>query len=226
MEMYSNDDDELEQFMMLFAQASQLSSAEEVRRLNKKRSGTRLDAPAVPRIRKTVTQVYRELGKHYFRRAFRMSYSTFGRLYRLLENDLKRETGTKRFESDYVERSTNGPILLTVRLASAIRFFAGGEAYDIAVMFGISHTSVFDSVAFVVNAINKCKEMNISFPTDHARQRENARGFRSKSDVGFDRVVGCIDGIVIWTHKPTKEDCKDAGVDETKLFVDANTSLV
>ena len=68
--MYSNDDDELEQFMMLFAQASQLSSAEEVRRLNKKRSGTRLDAPAVPRIRKTVTQVYRELGKHYFRRAF------------------------------------------------------------------------------------------------------------------------------------------------------------
>ena len=182
--------------------------------MNNKRQGTRLEKPTATRERKTVTQIYRELGKHYFRRSFRMSYSTFGRLYRLLEDGLKKESGTKRFESDYVERSPNGPVLLTVRLAAAIRFFADGEAYDIAYMCGVSHTVVFESIGIVVNAINKCEEMKISFPTSHARQREIARGFRSKSEVGFDNVVGCIDGIVIWTHKPTKEDCKDAGVDK------------
>ena len=147
-----------------------------------------------------------------------MSYRTFGRLYRLLEEDLKRESGTKRFETDYVDRSPNGPVLLTVRLAAAIRFFAGGEAYDIAVMFGISHSVVFESVTFVVDAINKNNEMAISFPTNHDDQREIARGFQSKSEVGINRAVGCIDGIVIWMHKPTKEECEAAGVDESKFF--------
>ena len=115
--------------------------------------------------------------------------------------------------------------MLTVRLANAIRFFAGGEAYDIACMFGVSHTVFFESIGMVVNVINKCEEMKISLPASHARQRENARGFHSKSEVGFDNVVGCIDGIVIWTHKPTKEDCKEAGVDESKFFAVARTSL-
>ena len=133
---------------------AQLASTKEIRRVNSKREGTRLDRPAVPRVRKNVTQVNRELGQNYFRRAFRMSYRTFFRLYRMIEDDLKREIGTKRFESDYVERSTNGPILLTVRLAAALRFFAGGEAYDIAVMFGISHSAIFELVEFVVDVIN------------------------------------------------------------------------
>ena len=155
-----------------------------------------------------------------------MSYQTFGQFYRLLEEDLKRESGTKRFETDYVDRSPNGPVLLTVRLAAAIRFFAGGEAYDIAVMFGISHSVVFESVTFVVDAINKNNEMVISFPTNHDDQREIARGFQSKSEVGIDRAVGCINGIVIWMHKPTKEECEAAGVDESKFFVDASTNSV
>ena len=116
MASYPNDDDELEQFLLLYAQASQLASAEEALRLERKREGTRLECPTVPRQRKTVTQVYRELGKGYFRRAFRILYQTFGQLYRLLEEDLKQESGTKRFETSYVNCSTNGPVLLTVEL--------------------------------------------------------------------------------------------------------------
>ena len=97
MSAYPNDDDTLEQFLLLYAQASQLASCEEARRRGTKREGTRLDCPTVPRIRKTVTQVYRELGANYFRRAFRMSFHTFHRLYHLLEEHLKQESGTKRF---------------------------------------------------------------------------------------------------------------------------------
>ena len=117
--MYPNDDDELTQFLMLYAQVSQITCADEIRRLNSKRQGTRLEKPTVPRERKTVTQVYRELGKHYFRRSFRMSYLTFGRLYRLLESGLKKESATRRFESDYVERSPNGPVLPAAAGAAA-----------------------------------------------------------------------------------------------------------
>ena len=184
--MYPDNGGELSQFLMLYDQyqCSQLACADEqVRRLNNKRQGTRFEAPPVSWVGKTVTQVYRELDKHYFRCSFWMSYDTLGRLYHLLEENLKRETETKRFEDDYVERSTNGPLLLTVRLAAALRFFADGEAYDIAAMFGISNTVVFDSIDAVTNAINTCKELNISFPTSNARQREIARGFLSKSEV-------------------------------------------
>ena len=129
MASYPNEEDELKQFMLLYAQALQLALAEGAQGLERKREGTRIDCPTVQRTRKSVTQVYRELGKGYFRRAFRMSYRTFCRLYRLLEDDLKRESGTKRFEPGYVDRSSNGPVLLTVRLAAAIRFFAGGELW-------------------------------------------------------------------------------------------------
>ena len=90
--MYPDNDDELSQFLMLYAQRSQLTCAEKVGRINNKGQGTRLEAPPVPRARTTVTQVYRELDKQYFRRSFRMLYETFGRLYRLLEENLKRET--------------------------------------------------------------------------------------------------------------------------------------
>ena len=58
------DDDELEQFLMLYTQAPMLTTTKEARRLNKKREGTRLEAPATPRETKTVTQVYWELGKN------------------------------------------------------------------------------------------------------------------------------------------------------------------
>ena len=105
--------------------------------------------------------------------------------------------------------------LPTVRLAAALRFFAGGEAHEIAVMFAISHSAIFESIEFVVNAFNKWEEMEISFPTDHARQREIARGFCSKPEVRFGCVVGCINGIVIWAHKPTK-GCADAGVGKSR----------
>ena len=37
--------------------------------------GTRLDCPTIPRIRKSVRQIFRELGPNYFRRSFRMRWS-------------------------------------------------------------------------------------------------------------------------------------------------------
>ena len=150
-------------------------------------------------------QVYREMGKNYFRRSFRMSYHALCRLLRLIEPALEKEMDSKRNEPGYVECAPNGLIDSLVRVAAAIRFFAGAEAYDISVMFGISHTSMFDSLDCVVNAINGTEAMDIKFPTDHEEQRKIARGFQMKSPVAkIDCCVGCVDGLVIWIHKPTK----------------------
>ena len=100
-----------------------------------KRKNDRFECPTVRQERKSLSQVYRELGQAYFRRSFRMTFSVFGRLFKLLA------TYMKEFVSDDDNNhSPNGKIALTVRLACGIRFFAGGDAYGIACMFGISHS--------------------------------------------------------------------------------------
>ena len=86
---------------MLYAEASALACEEEHRRLKERKTeGTKLDCPNIPRLRKLVVQVYRELSSTYFRRSFRMSYRTFRSLYRTLEEDLKHESGLKRHDDE------------------------------------------------------------------------------------------------------------------------------
>ena len=57
-----NEDDLLAQFLVLFAKASVCNVAELQRLENKKREGTRLDCATVPRMRKSVLRVHREMG--------------------------------------------------------------------------------------------------------------------------------------------------------------------
>ena len=54
-DMYPSDDDELAQFLVLYAQVSQLTCAKEVRSLDNKRHGMRLEKRTVPGERKTST---------------------------------------------------------------------------------------------------------------------------------------------------------------------------
>ena len=61
----------------------------------------------------------------------------------------------------------NGVIPTPTKLSAALRWFAGGSAYDIAVAHGISHTDVFRAVWRVVDAVNKCPELSFNFPGPH-----------------------------------------------------------
>ena len=74
-----NEDDLLSHFLALYAKAAVCNVAE-LRREAETNVGTRLNCPTVPRARKSVHQVYREMGKTFFRRSFRMTYSAFCRL--------------------------------------------------------------------------------------------------------------------------------------------------
>jgi hypothetical protein len=112
----------------------------------------------------------------------------------------------------------NGKIHTSVRLACALRYSAGGSPYDIISTYGISHTEQFDSVWYTVDAVNKTKEFDIKYPESHEEQRKIAEDFRGVSTVKFECCGGSIDGILIWTLKPTLADAKAVGVDQQKFM--------
>jgi hypothetical protein len=89
------------------------------------------------RYRRSVQDIYEELGEVYFRRAYRMKYSSFMSLAAELRPYIitaSRQKGT----AQYVP---NGRISPHVRLACAIRWFAGGSAHHILMTtYGIGHT--------------------------------------------------------------------------------------
>jgi hypothetical protein len=119
---------------------------------------------------------------------------------------------------DFAKASANGPIFHTVRLACAIRYFAGGASYDICAAFGISNSEVMESVWEVVDALNECPEFAIQYPSCHQKQYEIAAGFRAKSAADFDCCAGAVDGILIWTNRPSALCCNETGCDPAKFF--------
>jgi hypothetical protein len=77
---------------------------------------------------------------------------------------------------------------------------------------------MINSVWYVVDAINAYSEFQISYPADHTEQRAIAEGFRRKSAANFDCCAGAIDGILVWIHKPSQEECTKAGCSDGKFF--------
>ena len=113
--------------------------------------------------------------------------------------------------------AVNGLIPLPVRLGCALRFWAGGDPHDLMLVFGISYCEVFRSIDFVRETINQTPSLRLEFPTDHAKQRAIAKSFEQKSEVSFDNCVGCVDGLLIWIHMPSLEECEKVSVGQTKF---------
>jgi hypothetical protein len=98
----------------------------------------------------------------------------------------------------------------TTRLGAAIRYFAGGSPYDLAVMFGISVKEVYTSVWKVVYAVNTCPSLKVEFPSDHGQQKAIAKRFQARSKAKFDCCLGAIDGMLLWIEKPPDIVCASA----------------
>ncbi len=112
----------------------------------------------------------------------------------------------------------NGQVPASVQLACALRYFAGGSEYNIMNVCGALHTIILDSVWCVIEAINQVPEFLIEYPKSLIEQNAIAKGFEEKSDVGFSNCAGCIDGILIWAHKPTKKEAEMSGVGRKKFL--------
>jgi hypothetical protein len=156
-----------------------------------------------------------------------MSFSCFWHLHHLLEvliddvaakirgYSLKGVDGERPYSSPPIP---NGIISSSVRLAIALQFFSGGSPYNIMVKYGVSHTSIFESVWMVVEAVNESVIMKITYPSDVEVQKNIARGFCDASQVKFNFRAGAIDGILIWMHKQSMKEADAANVGQKKFL--------
>ena len=184
-------------------------------------------SPSIRRERRSISSMFQELGPMYTRRSYRMDSISFWALHKKLRPHLKGRIRPASSSSKKKHRNAavNGIIPSPTRLSIALRYFAGGSSYDISLTHGVSHTEVFNSVWLVVQAVNKCSELDIKFPSDHAKQREIATGFASKSAACFEMCAGAIDGILIWIEKPSVKDCERAGCGPNKFFCEKKTRI-
>jgi len=142
---------------------------------NKKERSRKQRVPriAIRRQRGSVADVFQCLGPSIFRRAFRMTFDSFWRLYSILSPHILSSLaeGSKyvckggRAGGNYsLPPIRNGPILHSIRLGASLRYFAGGSPYDIMYIFGISYSEVLTSMWTVVDAVHRCPKFDISYP--------------------------------------------------------------
>jgi hypothetical protein len=141
----------------LFACSLVIAIAPETLGLEAKRSGKKHRK----RKRKYVNDIFNELGPYYVRRAYHMEPASFWKLCQLLRCHITKVSLTKK----YRDGVKNGLIPLPTKVSVAIRYFAGGSPYDIALVHGISHTDVFRCVWTLVDAVNNCPELAFGYPS-------------------------------------------------------------
>ena len=69
----------------------------------------------IKRKRKNIRDIYNEMGRSYFRRAYRMDYEVFLKLFKIILPNLQKIKNPTRGQC------LNGPISLSARLGAAIR---------------------------------------------------------------------------------------------------------
>jgi hypothetical protein len=173
---------------------------------------------SIIRQRVSIHKIFRQLGPRNFRRAYRMTYESFIDLCNLLRSHIRYLLKKQNSTSGLERRGKKKMICIRIRVACALRYFAGGSPYDLMLCYGISRASVFCSIWLVVEAINRCHSFDIVFPSDHEQQREMAALFKEKSSAGIDCCVGAVDGILIWIARPTIKDCIKAACAPQKFF--------
>jgi hypothetical protein len=77
--------------------------------------------------------------------------------------------------------------------------------------YGVSPSSLYESIWTVVKAVNSCDKFSIEHPASETAQLKIAHEFENVSKVKFNNCAGAIDGILIWILKPSEEDANDAG---------------
>lgn len=182
--------------------------------LDTKGVGWKEGSKNIPRRRIPVEEIFAKLGQRFIRKCYRMSEESFWKLHQMLKPYIRENK-----ERSHGGATPNGDVPSEARLSMALRWFAGGEAADIFLNHGVGYGEVYTSVWRITDAINLCPSLQIRFPTDHQEQQEIADAFKKKSKVArFGGCVGCIDGMLVWTNKPSKRNLEAVGIGPKKFF--------
>ena len=131
-----------------------------------------------------------------FSRMFRLSRSSFQVLLTKIRSNIERN------EQKAINSSGSG-ITATIRLATALRFLAGGSYLDISFMFGLDSTNFFNSKYVLwstIEAIDTILDLSFSLHPDDLQK--TADGFAKYSNGHMTGCVMAIDGWVCHTRKP------------------------
>ena len=153
----------------------------------------------VRRRRKIMSVIFSELGPHYVRKSYRMDEIHFWKLYNLLKphNRYKKRKRSKQGSTP------NGEIPFTLRLSIAIRYFAGGSPYDLMSSHGVGYSDVYRSIWLIVDTINICPNLSISFPT-RSKQRVFAREFEKNHPLDSITVLDALMEFLFGRTSPVK----------------------
>ena len=173
--------------------------------------GRRNEIPTVCRNRVSVSEIFQKLGSVGVRRAYRMHPESFWLLSRIL---FQGNTVKKRKRG----KTPNGPIDWNMRLAMALRWFAGVDKFDIALNYDVHVTEVMNSVWDIVDRINFNEALSIKFPTCHHKQQEIADNFEKNHVFFSDNCTGCVDGMLVWITKPSKSVLEGTSIGEWKFY--------
>ena len=140
--------------------------------------------------------------------------SSFWKLVCILWTTMERDTAGSEWQGS----AWNGVITASQRLSMGLRSFDGGSVYDIAGNHGICVQEVYESVHVVIDAINSCESFDIVLPESEEEQQKLADGSLMKSRAGFKNCVGAIDGILVWTEKPSISDLMSIHFRSTQFY--------
>ena len=156
--------------------------------------------PPIQRERRHVNDLFDELGPYYLKRAYRMERSDFWALHKIIYSKMKYKIVAPDNKGvpgvPQTNGAPNGIIPSSLRLSAAIRYFAGGSVYDIALSHGIGIKDVYKSAWRVVDAINQTKKLNIVFPETKEEQKRLLLIAKEQSKAGFN-VVGFTDRMLV-----------------------------
>jgi len=163
-------------------------------------------------------------GPENFKKAYKMTRHTFNHLLESLKPTLYKifYTGATSLTE---RRGKKTSIPIDIRLSVAIRYFAGTSVYDLCLAHGISITSVNNSVWGVVDSIHLTESLNTMFPS-YDEQSAIASEFAKMSGAGLQNCTGALDGILIWTKKPSKALCRQISQGEKTFYCDRKKSMV
>lgn len=136
---------------------------------------------------------------------YRMDPKSFDVLLQVLGSSLDRNKAMAKLA---MTKCKSGEITAASRLGAALIMLGGGRHMEAMRTHGISRPQAFKNFHDVVEAINSCPALDITYDTKNVDVLNGvAEGFKNRSghDI-FKKCVGAIDGLAIKIQCPSKNE--------------------